>query len=194
MVGKFLPKTIKGIFDISGPVFIDKAKIQNGYKSKAFIDMNNTYISLITHSPYDPKNMGGMEVTEDMLDVRNASYPEHLQPSNRYTLFVTGERDHMVKLIDKEKQAKLFKSLGLKNELIIVRDSDIDGKMFKHSGHSLGGNVFGIFDHFFEKYFDQFIDNKAETDIGKIEFKTTNGKYVINHYQNGTDLEFVWKE
>jgi len=177
MVMKFLPKSVKGIIDISGLVGIEEERIINGRYCKAFL--LNYFISMKTHSLYE-------EISQQQIDIRNLIMPEHFFPSQAKVVMLSGADDIMVPVDKKMQYSKVLSERGIDNLLKIIDDSSVDGKLVTHSGHSLGSNILGIFDSLFPQFEELFSQNDGmvEKSGDAYRYKVYGGYYetVMNEF------------
>lgn len=170
MVMKFLPKSVKGIIDISALVGIDEERILNGRYCKAYLP--NYFISMKTDSVYE-------EVSPQQIEIRSLLMPEHFFPSQAKVVMLSGIDDIMVPADKKMQYSKLLSERGIDNLLKIIDASSVDGKLITHCGHSLGGNVMGIFDSLFPQFEELFSQNDglAEKSGDSYRYSVYGGYY-----------------
>ncbi|HQF32708.1 MAG TPA: DUF2920 family protein, partial [Petrotogaceae bacterium] len=177
MVMKFLPKSVKGIIDISALVGIDEERILNGRYCKAYLP--NYFISMKTDSVYE-------EVSPQQIEIRSLLMPEHFFPSQAKVVMLSGIDDIMVPADKKMQYSKVLSERGIDNLLKIIDDSSVDGKLVTHSGHSLGSNILGIFDSLFPQFEELFSQNDGmvEKSGDAYRYKVYGGYYetVMNEF------------
>ncbi len=192
MVVKFLPNIVKGVFNISGLLYIEPERILNKGLTKAIIDMDNTLVSMLTHSPYSEEAIEKLSQSlSDMLDIRNLLNKDHWKESECTHVLIGGEEDHLVK---KDELIEFFEVVGKKHRafLKVFKSSEIDGKIIRHAGHSLGGNVAAIFEIFFSQIEPEILKHNSKNLLyGDMMFETTNGYYDLKFENHSLSLRFV---
>ncbi|MEZ6048266.1 MAG: hypothetical protein R3C11_22365 [Planctomycetaceae bacterium] len=85
---------------------------------------------------------------------------------------------------------------GLKVEPFFVKDSDLDGKVFTSTGHSLG-NRSKMMLQYGQKYLnpdsDDYFERPTETDFElreEIVYPTSDGRYIISYEEGIPAIRF----
>ena len=149
MVNKLAPRTLSSFIDVSSPAHLHRELFLRDHVSNGIYDANNTSISFARTSKYSHEPSDPFFLSEDMFEIREVTNPNHYRHGNTATiLMLHGTEDREAALAEKVKQFGLYRGLGIVAHLIPVGIYDLDGRMFKHAGHSLGSHWLTVIEKF----------------------------------------------
>ncbi len=181
MANKFAPRTFACIVDCSGMAKLDN-DIAFGLPGGS--DLSARY----GQAPDSPHRL-----TADAQEIRFAGHPDHLSTmkklGNTCKVVVShGTGDPTCPVEHAREYAMNMKAAGLDVEAHFIAEPDVDGDLFRNTGHSVGDRT-RIVHHFAGAYLSPVSDS-ARSRNGKNDFElrdhavrytTENGAYVISY-------------
>ena len=193
MANKLAPRTFACIADFSGmPGLTDDI---------AFALPGGSFLNAgYSKNPDSPNYL-----TKDAQQIRDFGNPPHLDDmkknGNNSLIFIChGEDDTACLATDKREIVKNMTKAGFKVDAHFISQKDIDGKLIKNSGHSIGDRT-QLLLRFADKYFlpgsIEMQRNKVKCDFeckdDKVQYKTNNGYYLISYKKGYPVGKFVPK-
>lgn len=181
MVNKLAPRTFACIIDCSG-----MARLTDDI---AFgLDGGSRLNAGYHRDPGHPHHL-----TKDAQLLRFVGYPPHLKTmrklGNRCKVIIShGSADHVCPIEDAREMAANMKQAGFDVEAHFITKKDLDGKVFKNTGHGVGDRT-RIVDTFAGKYLRPDSDAALvrpypcdfELRDEKVRYAGPNGVYVISY-------------
>jgi len=184
MINKLAPRTFACIIDCSG---MAKLSDDIAFGLPGGSRLNAGY----TRDPRSPHHL-----TKDAQLLRFVGHPGHLAAikalGNACKVIVShGSTDNVCPIEDAREMVKNMQAAGIDVEAHFITQSDIDGKVIKDTGHSVGHRTLIV-----EKFAGRYLSPNSPTALvrkGKCDFElrdekvryaTPNGAYVLS-YQTG---------
>jgi len=153
LTGKFAPNTFSAVVDNSGYVGSNISEIVNKEilpcHSKKVI--NGTTFQMIEETPWTLYNEHSrFYFSDSRRAIRSLLRPEHWRQQETIYHIFHSVKDAVVPIKDKDRLAGLLK----KSARVCYRritEEDIDGKIFKNTGHAMKSSLRGLFDLAMEK-------------------------------------------
>ncbi|MGB0580386.1 MAG: DUF2920 family protein [Limisphaerales bacterium] len=176
MANKLAPRTFAAVIDMCG---MPKLSDDIAFQLPGGSGLNARW----SRDPASPYYLSPAE-----QEIRFIGHPGHLSQmkelGNRADIFVVhGRDDRTCPFPDAEEMVANFQSAGLNVKPHFIGNQDVDGKVFKSSGHSLGNRTeiairYGAGP--FKRDYQSDFDLKDE----KVRYAVTGGEFVIS-YRNG---------
>lgn len=193
MVNKLAPRTFACCIDLCG---MAKLSDDIAFNLPGGSDLNARYVKDVKHPYY---------LSPDHQELRFVGHPEHLKTMKELRnvcrmLVVHGVDDHTCPIEDAREMAANMQTAGLLVEPKWVSKTDLDGKVFSSSGHSLGNRtliVQSLADKYLRPDGPQAAVRSGPSDFQLKEdvvFKTANGRFVISYRAGYPVGEFVPRE
>ncbi len=181
MVNKLAPRTFACIIDCSGMARLTD-DIAFGLPGGSRLDAGYKRAPGSRH-----------HLTPDAQAVRYVGHPKHLATmralGNTCKVIVShGSKDNVCPIEDAREMVKNMQAAGVDVEAHFIAKPDIDGKVIRDTGHSVGDRTL-IVDRFAGKYLSPggsaSLVRKGKSDFElrdqKVRYATSNGAYVISY-------------
>ena len=192
MVNKFAPNTIRVIIDNSS--YISPPPQYMGLGSEYYINFNNLLIGCSTKtlwqysSLYEPTFYGALN--RELRDTANGGHLREMsEKSSRIPSVIayqSSTNDYISHPDNKKYQRDQYEKEGFYYDLRLIRQEDIDGKLFKSLCHGMDASLWDLFCHAMAGISDMpstknVIDHLRETIL---RFETSGGTVIIKHSSN----------
>ncbi len=149
MVRKFAPKSLAWIFEISGQACLEPNFFLRRHIFSGIYDTQNTIVGIMNDNIYSDDPEHQFYYSPDKACIRSHLEEEHYQqaPADGQAItIITGSEDTAVTLNKKTEQVDLLRRAGaeVQFQFHIIRPEDVDGKLIKHAGHSLGADFYNL--------------------------------------------------
>ncbi|MCY2963474.1 MAG: prolyl oligopeptidase family serine peptidase [Planctomycetota bacterium] len=184
MANKLAPRTFAAVVDLCG---MPKLSDDIAFNLPGGSELNARY----SREPASPNHL-----SRDAQEVRFIGHPEHLAKmqelqSSAKVYIVHGATDGVCPIGDAREMIANFQKSGLDVIPKIVEQSDIDGKVFASTGHSLGNRteiVFAVAGEAIDPQGAQRVVRTGPTDFEHrdqlVRYRTSRGEWVVS-YQTG---------
>ncbi len=193
MANKFAPRTFACVIDMSG-----MAKLSDDI---AF----NLEGGSRLWAGYVRDESSPNFLSPDAQEIRFIGHPGHLKQMKALgteckIIISHGAADDVCTIADVREMAANMENAGLDVEAHFIAESDLDGTVFKNTGHSVGDRTL-IVQHFADRYLlpdsPELRIREGKNDFeradDKVQYATANGTYIVS-YKNGLPaVEFVKK-
>lgn len=183
MANKLAPRTFACIVDFSGMASLTD---DIAYNLPGGSRLNAGYSKAPTH----PNSL-----TKDAQEIRDPGHAAHLATAEELgsqckVIVSHGVKDTACLASDKQRVVNGMRGAGFDVEAHFITDEDVDGKLIKNCGHSVGSRT-SLLMHFADKYLSPKSDAMRvrqcvpdfECRDEKVAYRTAKGQYVISYKQ-----------
>lgn len=190
MANKFAPNTFAAVVDLSGMASLSD--------DVAFNLQGGSFLN----ARYSRNPKSRSYLSPDMQEIRDLGNESHLalqaKNANRCkVVIIHGEDDTACLASDKRRVVEAMKKAGLDVIPHFIRKEDVDGKLIKNSGHSIGDRT-ALLMHYAGKYLSPKSEQMCrlikpnDFDLkSAVVYPTKNGTHVIKYAEEGPVLTFV---
>lgn len=181
MCNKLAPRTFAGIVDLSG---MAKLSDDIAYNLPGGSSLNARY----SRDPDSPNYLSA-----DAQQLRFVGDPDHLQTMRflgnaSKIVVIHGLDDTTCPAEDAQEMVRNMKAAGLDVEPHFIDQSQIDGKVIKNTGHSLGNRTLilqKLADHYFTPGDPKALRRSGKTDFDHrdelVRYRTPSGHFIISY-------------
>lgn len=166
---RLAPNSFASLLDISGKPFLDEGYLINGHRRKSLIDTRNTRVTLVNDNIYSDH----FPLSLSSIVLRNQLRGWDHECKARVRM-ITGIDDELVPISHKKTQLAGLLQTGANAELLVITDKEVDGKVIKHAGHSLGAEFYQLIRH----YGDGLLQSTNDSIHGEFEKKTSHDLFT----------------
>ncbi|MAT14877.1 MAG: hypothetical protein CMJ46_06355 [Planctomyces sp.] len=189
MCNKFAPRTFSCVVDICG---MPKLNDDIAYNEPEGSKLDARY----SRDPNSP-----MYLAPGRQELHFVGNPAHLQKMKELgnearIVVIHGTGDDICPYPDAVEMVENMKKAGLKIEEFFVKESDLDGDIFKSTGHSLGDRTKMML-MYGRKYMnpesEHYYERSAQTDFDMkqdISYATSDGQYIISYADGVPSVRF----
>ncbi len=190
MANKFAPRTFACVVDLSGMASLTD---DIAYNLPGGSGLDARY----RRDPTSPAFL-----SKGMQEIRDLGNPAHLKLTKQYgnqckIVVVHGTSDNLCLVADKQRVVAAMLAAGLDVEPHFITDADIDGKMIRNTGHSIGDRT-GILLKFAAPYLTpgnpllcRLTDPCDFVRHAAIRYPTSDGVVTINYLDGWPQLSVV---
>lgn len=189
MVRKFAPRTLAWILDISGQAWLESGFFLRGHRFRGIYDSDNTVVGIINDNIYSEDPESPYHFSVDKACIRSHLEEDHYHQApaeGQAMTVITGSEDSVVHLRQKVLQVEKLRRNGADVRFIVVKPSDVDGRVLKHAGHSLGADFYSLIRLLGHDVLGS-VRNTRQTDFensSHYRYNTPNGVYSVD-FSNG---------